>query len=124
MSRSCDGQYDVYRQTPRKARKEHRCNACWRDGAIQPGHAYTVVATVYEGAAHTIKRCARCQALHDHLKELCSEDNERWPDERLNCGESYESEWGDVPEWIAAMAFWLPGEPLPTPTTHPEVEES
>lgn len=96
MSHSCDDEYDVYKETPRRARKEHRCHAC--GAGIRPGHKYMVVATVYDGSATTIKRCGRCQRTHEHLRELCrSLDYELWPDERLNCGLDYEDEWCEPP---------------------------
>jgi len=102
--------YSVYQKTRRRARKAHKCGACHE--TIRPGDSYMVVSIVFDGTAETIKRCARCEAIHDHLVGLCLADGERWPEERLNCGESYEDEWGECPEEIQALAFALPGEDI------------
>lgn len=106
MSHSCDEVYEVYNETYPKARKTHTCEACEEN--IPPGGRYARVFTLFNGTAETYKRCLRCQALHEHLRRLG--DYDCWPDERLNCGESYEDEWGALPPEIAALAFTLPGE--------------
>jgi hypothetical protein len=106
VSQSTDGTYDVYRETRRTARKEHRCSACHE--TIASGHSYHHVAIVYEREAETVKRCERCQAIHLHLREVSRADpyEELWPDERLDCGEEYESHWGrKPPPEIAELAF-------------------
>jgi hypothetical protein len=97
---------DVYAETVRRARKPHSCAACRE--TIATGHRYTDVRIIFEGRVDTIKRCLRCQAIHEHLRDLG--DGESWPEERLDCGQSYESEWGECPDEIAALAFALPGE--------------
>lgn len=102
MSYFSDESYDVYSETTRKARKHHQCCAC--GDHIGPNDAYTVCVTIFDGSAQTIKRCLRCQAIHKHLRVLCANED-RWPDERLNCGERYEDEWGDCPPEIQALAF-------------------
>lgn len=112
MSHNIDEQYSVYRETPRRARKPHRCDACFAD-TIRPGDHYTAVATIYDGRVASHNRCVRCQAIHMHLRTLC-EPGDQWPDEQLDCGEEYESHWErKPPSWVAALAFWLPGDPLP-----------
>lgn len=111
MSYSCDEQYRVYRENIRKSIKPHKCDACKEE--IPRGSKYANIAAVSDYGVETIKRCARCQALHLHLREKCRTavtTDTMWPDERLNCGETYEDEWGEVPEEIAALAFALPGE--------------
>lgn len=111
MSYSCDEVYRVYRENIRKAIKTHRCDACKEE--IPRGSEYANVGIVCSEGAETIKRCARCQALHLHLRDNCAKSDgfeTMWPDERLNCGETYEDEWGEVPNEIAALAFALPGE--------------
>lgn len=114
MSHSCDEVCDVYLETYPKARKPHRCGACRE--VISPGSQYTKVAIVGAGSAHTYKRCARCQHLHEHLREKCRTSSEDlWPDEELNCGLDYEEEWGELPVEVAALAFAIPGE-LPEDT--------
>lgn len=102
MSHSCDERYAVYRETQRRAIKEHRCDAC--DEPIARGHKYCVVTWVFDGSAGGVKRCLRCQAIHEHLRGLGEYD--MWPDEELNCGEEYKDHWGvEPPEGIAELAF-------------------
>jgi hypothetical protein len=109
MSHEIDGYYAVYDETPRRAAKEHRCSACRE--TIAKGETYTVVNIVQEGTAETVKRCSRCQAIHEHLRVLSPD---MWPAERLDCGEEYREHWGkEPPEHIAALAFWRPGDPTP-----------
>lgn len=108
MSYSCDDGYvSVYNERDRKARKEHECCACKR--RIMPREVYTRVALIWEGTVRPYKRCAGCQATHEHLRELC-EGRDLWPEERLDCGKSYEDEWGELPQHIAALAFATPSE--------------
>jgi len=117
MSHYAEEHYTVYNETGVRARKEHTCSACHEP--IRPGDLYTRVAIIFEGSVEALKRCARCQAIHEHLRELSLEhrDGEMWPDERLNCGQDYAEEWGgEPPPEIAALAFLLPGEPLPEAT--------
>ncbi len=111
MSRYADEQYSVYDEQLRSAAKAHECAACGLP--IRKGDRYTSVHLAFDGRAETIKRCARCQFLHEHLRSL---SDDMWPDERLDCGESYESHWGETPGFIAALAFWQPGEALPALT--------
>lgn len=107
MSHSCEESYDSYVERHLTARKEHRCGACRE--VISPGHRYTRVYILFEREKETIKRCARCQKIHEHLRGKAP--GEMWPDESLNCGEEYKAHWGEEPpEDIAALAFALPGE--------------
>jgi predicted RNA-binding Zn-ribbon protein involved in translation (DUF1610 family) len=104
----------VYRETPRTARVAHKCSACRE--AIAPGHRYTSIAIVFDGEVEALKRCARCQALHEHLRAKVRADGERdeWPDERLNCGHTYLDRWEcEPPEDVARLAFALPGDFAP-----------
>lgn len=101
MSYSYDERYAVYLETLRRAAKEHRCGAC--DEPIAKGHRYYVVTWVFDGSAGGVKRCLRCQRVHEHLRSLAP--FEMWPEERLDCGESYEDEWGECPPEIAELAF-------------------
>ena len=104
MSYDCDEAYDVYRETWRTARVEHRCCACRETIAV--GHRYCYVAVVFDREARSYKRCAKCQATHLHLRELCRKTGDMiWPDEQLSCGLKYEDEWGPLPDEIAAIAF-------------------
>lgn len=103
MSHHCDESYDVYDETLRKANKRHTCGACGE--AIELGDYYHSVHLVFDGSAETVKRCARCQAIHAHLRTKGRGDS-MWPDERLNCGEEYEAHWGEKPpDEVAALAF-------------------
>lgn len=111
MSHSVDEHYAFYREVLRTARKQHDCCAC--EIPIEPGQRYTVVSTGWEGRIEEWKRCARCQFLHEQLRQVCSAVGD-WPDEDLNCGHTFEERWErKPPEWLAALAFWSPGEPLP-----------
>jgi hypothetical protein len=107
MSHSIDETYDIYNEQTLRARKPHRCCAC--DDTIPPGHRYCRVFVLFDGRKESFKRCARCQTIHEHLRDLG--DGEMWPDERLNCGEEYRDHWGvEPPEHIAALAFVEPTE--------------
>ncbi len=102
MSRYCDEKYEVYREQPRRAAKEHICSACGE--TILKGHMYCSVGWVFDGSAGGVKRCLRCQKIHEHLRGLG--DHDMWPDEKLNCGEEYTQHWGvEPPPDIEALAF-------------------
>jgi hypothetical protein len=108
MSHYAEETYAVYDERARTAAKEHRCDACCE--TILPGHRYYVIGMVWDGEARSYKRCLRCQRIHVHLRAL-GYDNELWPDERLDCGETYEAHWGvEPPPEIAALAFATPAE--------------
>lgn len=109
MSYVADEHYSVYDERFPRARKEHKCDACKE--RIFGGQRYAKVGIVFQGTANTVIRCLRCQKLHEHLRELG--DGDTWPEERLNCGQRYEDEWGELPPEIAALAFALPGEVEP-----------
>jgi hypothetical protein len=113
MSEYSDGDCcEVFSETTPKARKEHRCHACGE--TITPGRVYSRTFTVFEGDPDTIIRCERCQALFEHLSEQMSGNSEEYCNATLSCGHEYEERWGEPPpEEIAALAFWLPGDPLP-----------
>jgi hypothetical protein len=102
VSHSCDETYDVYDETAVRARIAHRCGACGE--TIRCGDRYTKVHIVFQASAETIKRCLRCQAIHEHLRGL--DPGETWPDERLDCGQDYEADWGEPPpDEVARLAF-------------------
>lgn len=112
MSYHADESYDVYHEIRVFASKPHECDAVMCDQPIRKGDPYWRIQIVYDGRAETIKRCIRCQVIHEHLRGLGG--GESWPDERLNCGQDYRDEWGrDPPADIQALAFWRPGEKLP-----------
>ncbi len=107
MSHDIDETYDVYNERRVCARKVGKCGAC--EEPIRVGDKYMRVFIKFAGGIERVDRCARCQAIHEHLRGLAPGD--MWPDEQLNCGESYEEHWSDSPpEDIAALAFALPGE--------------
>jgi hypothetical protein len=107
VSHSYDDTYEVYNERPRKARKPHVCSACHEE--IPPGAKYYTVFIVFDGETQSWCRCARCQAIHKHLRTLAP--GELWPDETLDCGEDYKEHWGvEPPPEIARLAFLLPGE--------------
>lgn len=95
----------VYNETRVKARKVHTCAACKDPIAI--GHVYVRVAIVYDGTVDTLKRCLRCQVMHEHLRSIRPYDE--WPNETLDCGHEYEEIHGQPPPpEIAALAFMTP----------------
>jgi|SRR5690606_3229449 len=107
MSHSIDEIYSVYHEQFVCARKEHTCSACQEK--ISKGTRYTKVRIVFDGRANSIKRCFRCQQIHEHLREL--DPGELWPDERLDCGLDYEEEWGKPPSIeLQELAFIFPDE--------------
>lgn len=109
MSHSVDECYAFYNENRVKARKEHQCCACKE--TIHARTTYWVISWVFEGVAESVKRCERCQAIHIHLRKRCADSgSDMWPNERLACGLTYEGEWGELPEHIAALAFALPSE--------------
>ena len=111
MSDYYDETYEVYDETEVRARKEHECDACKE--AIPPRVRYFRICAIYDGSVTVYKRCSRCQAIHLHLRKLCRAGrDQRWPDERLACGLTYEDEWGELPDEIANLAFALPSDPI------------
>jgi len=106
----------VWRDSWHRARKEHKCRACHEPIAV--GHRYHLTFYIFEGDAHTVKRCERCQTIFEHLSGRISAegDSEEFCDEELNCGHTYRERWEEeAPPWLAALAFWRPGDPLPEP---------
>jgi hypothetical protein len=122
MSQYGDGEApDVFEVTERKARKTRKCSACGEE-AIVPGHHYVRTAILYDGEWEIIVRCERCQVIFEHLTALIKRegDYEEFCDFYLNCGHEYEERWGKKPpEWLAALAFWRPGDPLPVVAASP-----
>jgi hypothetical protein len=115
MSEYGEGDYcPVHEFAWRKARKQHTCDACGE--AITPGRTYHRTFLICDGTAFVTVRCERCQAIYDHLAARIrgEGDLEQYCNETLDCGHEYEERWGEPPpEWLAALAFWLPGDPLP-----------
>jgi hypothetical protein len=102
VSHGIDETYDIYDENLLKARKGHSCHAC--DAPIRPGDRYVRVFILFQGEKETVKRCLRCQMIHEYLRGLAP--GELWPAERLDCGEEFEEHWGrPPPEAIARLAF-------------------
>lgn len=102
MSYVADETYDVYQELKPKARKAHKCDACKE--TIPAGARYTRVSIIFDGAASSVKRCYRCQCIHEHLRSM-GRKFDAWPDEKLNCGLKYEDEWGPMSEYAQMLAF-------------------
>jgi hypothetical protein len=109
MSHGIDERYAIYDERTLRANKPHTCDACGIE--ILKFDRYTRVFWLFQGRKHHVKRCLRCQLLHEHLRAL--NPSEMWPDEELGCGTLYEDEWGTPPDWVNELAFWRPGDPLP-----------
>jgi hypothetical protein len=118
VSQYGDGDYpSVHVETTPRARKTYVCRACHEP--IKPGQRYHRSFFVWEGIPDTTRRCERCQAIYTHLSARirAEGDGEEFCDDDLNCGHSYEERWEEPPPAeIAALAFWLPGDPLPKET--------
>lgn len=112
MSQYGEGDYcPVWQDRWVTARKAHVCSACGE--TIERGNRYHTTFSVFDGIANQVKRCERCQTIFAHLSSLMT-DPEEFCDERLACGHEYVERWSEEPPpEIAALAFWLPGEPLP-----------
>jgi hypothetical protein len=98
----------------RNARKPHKCSACGE--TIAAGRTYHRTAALWGGTWQVVRRCERCQAIFLHLEKKIDAEgaSEEFCDWELNCGHEYRERWGESPpEVIAALAFWLPGDPLP-----------
>ena len=61
----------VFRETKRKARKDHKCNDC--RGRIVAGETYTETFGVWDGDARRFKRCADCDEFISwaHTQDDC-----------------------------------------------------
>ena len=110
MCELADGHCDIHRNDLRKAIKDHKCFAC--DEPIRKGDKYYNGASLFDGSWTWWKRCQRCEAMFDHIQG--ETEDLLAIDARLACGETWESVFGcKPPEHVAALAFWLPGEPIP-----------
>ena len=109
-----DGTCDIWNETVRTARKAHRCFGCKAE-TIRPGDRYVETRTLFDGSWEGWKHCMRCHAMWKAIHAVA--DFDEHIDPGLDCGETWESAGrGVLPERIAALAFWLPGEPLPEAT--------
>ena len=98
----------------RLSKIDRKCDAC--RGAIPAGARYHRTALLYAGKWEVTARCERCQAIYEHLTRriALAGDCDEYCNDRLSCGHDYRERWNeDPPPEIAALAFWLPGDPLP-----------
>lgn len=56
---------DLWSETTRKARKEHRCSCCRR--TIRKGEEYLVHFSVYDGLTNWEKSCTECAKDRDEF---------------------------------------------------------
>lgn len=113
MSMGYDGYAAVFEETTRTARKPHVCCACGR--RIDPGQVYGRTASLYDGGWTVWKRCGGCEGIYQHLLCVLGDDLDDAPSPALDCGHEYEELHDRLPpEHIAALAFWVPGDPIPT----------
>lgn len=82
-----------------KARKEHPCFACHE--TIRVGDRHHVFVAIHDGDLGRFRHCLRCWRLIEELTEKSGEGC----DLSLNCGESWEGNFGPLPDEIAALAF-------------------
>lgn len=111
MSCTYDGRNDFERWSEHCSQKGRTCAACRE--RISKGQRYVAFVSLCEGYFATTIYCQRCKALIDHLVAE-SRDFDEGPDPYLDCGHDYEEVHGrPPPDHIAALAFWLPGDPIP-----------
>ena len=112
MSLSCEGEVcSVWRESIRRARKQHCCSAC--RAVIRPGDFYSYTFCVNPDAGpETIRRCGSCEVTYRHLVAQCDAynktvnlDDARYSQADLGCALAYEDEWGDLPSDLAALPF-------------------
>jgi hypothetical protein len=97
-----DTGYEITREW-RRARKPHACFACGE--TVRVGDRYHVVIDVSDGL-RVYRHDARCWSIIEALWSAGAEAV-MWD---LNCGESWEENFGDLPDDVAALAFMTPDE--------------
>jgi hypothetical protein len=94
-----------------RARATHRCVGCQE--LIRPGHTYVRHSVLYDGSWSTYKQCLRCDAIAEAILTNASPGTTIAFE--LDCGSTWKDAFeADPPEALQALAFWLPGEPLPS----------
>jgi hypothetical protein len=88
----------------RTARKPHECFACHE--TIRPGDRYHRWSMRFDGEFSDHSHCARCYSIIGELWNAGAES----VDLGLNCGETWEENFGDLPEDVARLAFMTPEE--------------
>ena len=113
----CDVDADlcpVWKEHDRTARKPHTCLGCRE--TIRPQDSYRETRSLYDGSWSTMKHCRRCDAL---FKALAEQTRDAYGyhvvaiDPTFGCGETWQGNFGLVPPEVQALAFMLPGEPVP-----------
>jgi hypothetical protein len=101
----CDGlPPSCSREVWRSARKIHRCCACAE--RIEVGHRYHYLSGVWDGEPRSYKHCARCWEIY-----LTVSDEVPDAELQLDCGESWDSLFGEPPpSELAELAFMTPAE--------------
>lgn len=113
MSSEYDYYSDFQRWSDHTARKQHRCYACRE--TIRAGQRYAYFVAKCDGELSCYHYCLRCKAILYHLIDVNPEPGYSGPELGLDCGHSYEEVHGrEPPPHIAALAFWRPGDPVPT----------
>lgn len=111
----------IDRTTRHRARKEWKCCAC--HGTILRGELYTYSFTIFDGDTSELRRCARCDAIYEHLCEMHKGQSEAWPAWDLNCGHTYQDNFGkEPPPEIARLAFMSAAEVLAERTPNPPLD--
>lgn len=92
---------DCYRETPRTARKAHRCCECM--ATIEPGERYVVCSGVSEGKGWSYKLCAFCHALFGQIWQIPGWVPEDGPSFGGLCAWLHECFWRDDPSSTEAV---------------------
>lgn len=58
-----DGGPEAFKKIVRTARKEHRCDECYR--TIMPGEKYEYVSGIWDGRPESYKTCLDCVSLRE-----------------------------------------------------------
>jgi hypothetical protein len=106
----------VYEGTPDHWKRCERCQAIFAHLSRRMKAARVArrerIRQRYATSRHGITRVPIKGPLDDDLDDNTEDE---YCDPELNCGHEYEERWKESPPpEIAALAFWLPGDPLPS----------
>ncbi len=87
----------------RRARKDYWCCAC--GDKIERTHLYKRTGALFDGSWSTYRHCLRCWAMLDAIFKRG--ESASW---YLDCGESWEDVFGELPDDVARLAFMTPEE--------------
>lgn len=100
---------DAYKESWRKANKEHKCCACGE--AIRKGDRYHYVSGIWDGEPSWFKHCARCWLMYEAIVGNSDHGDEGQVVLTLDCGMSWEEVFDEPPPpKVAALAFLTPEE--------------